>query len=534
MALGDNIDRGTRLRRHREKVISVEREEARHQAEVRGIKKQIESVRESLFRSKQSVDTLEAENKKLKGQISDLQDNLTLSHIRSERLTVERLELQDKLTKAVTKPTEAPAEQIRKLREELAHHQNRSQRLIQQNRILQRQLAKAESNVPVQTVQPSPQSFEERLKQLKEDLARARTGSKGLTELNRVIKKQQSEPERAQSVDTGSQNYQGMKDDTHTVVKYLNEVAPPHNSITPQEFEYKYVGIESAVKALVHALVEPLYDDEPRRRQVMVNARRSGSAAGVVRWITQNPDIARLARYQDTGEEVMKTIILRWLHAEIWSTNVCGMDPLAEHVLGDLETSIRQNVKPEPYAAEITRWRHLTRRGLLAHPGYRARRKAREGELASALMQLLDFLRPSSTFDILGRALEQIVRPAIRLHEQALNASTAIKIEFPSVSSPDRSTTIQSLLDKADSILCSNVLRAFRRIDLKKESKQAMEMLDPICSVTPSIIFDIHNMTAKYTTVCSKSDIIVAWGNAHDRERGLKRLEPGLFDELLH
>ncbi|KAI0843573.1 hypothetical protein F5Y06DRAFT_291488 [Hypoxylon sp. FL0890] len=283
-------------------------------------------------------------------------------------------------------------------------------------------------------------------------------------------------------------------------------VNPMMNKFFPSDFQQEFDFVVASVKGFVNDLMLPLMENDFRRKEVMSNAKRSGSAAGIIKWMVQYPEITRLARYDDDGVDMLTAIFMRWLDDHIFSTNLCGIAESVEDMLEELETSVRNAPGDRKNEPEMRRWRYNTYSGLLRHPDYRDQRKARENELTKLLDQLFGFLYPNPDYG--NFEIREIIRVSIDLHERAMGSLEGVSCEFPSilagVPGQDSSTIVSSLVDKADEITCHNILHGNQEFFLDKDNKdQALANLDPICSITPTVIFTVMDDWGRDSTELS-------------------------------
>ncbi|OTA80961.1 hypothetical protein M434DRAFT_17537 [Hypoxylon sp. CO27-5] len=383
-----------------------------------------------------------------------------------------------------------------RLKSQMENFQSQAQALQKQNRLLESQLDKVVTGAPSQTMQPIPKQPEKQ------------SDDKELLALNR------------------------------DQAAYIRRVAPFQNSITSKEVADEYKELLLGVQELAGTWMEPFENDPARAKEIVANAKRNGSAAGVIGWMARVPEITRLTRY-GPGDDVVSAILMRWLHEEIFSTRYCRIDPTVERVLRKLERSIRRNMEPERDIFEIRRWRQVTYSGLIAHPNHKSQRAAREKLMVRELEKLFGFLHPRPGYDMAGLLLRDAIRPAMNLHERIQNSLNEVTFEFPSTytegRSPDNSKVVSSLLSQADRINCEDVLKSYRDFDLDTRMDQdPVRMLDPICAIAPSAVHHITSGLGKeYTYIDCRAKIIVAWGDRMEREEKLNAMEPNPFYELL-
>ncbi|KAI1106343.1 hypothetical protein F4804DRAFT_348412 [Jackrogersella minutella] len=372
------------------------------------------------------------------------------------------------------------------------------------------------------------------LKEANEELERLRGDNYNL---NKMIQHLPTEPiissDQSQQISDLQKKIQQLK---HLRVdvrsRYQIDVAYPYNTITPLEIRSEFNLVHAHAARLGNMLMSSFGSDRAHWTRVISNAQRDGSASEMIKWINTVPEIARLSRYEDTESIIVEAIIMRWVCHEIFPKGLCQIVPQVEQVFADIESSM---VKKHMSYNEIKRWQFYSYSGAIAHPEYAARREVREHELATELAKVFNFMSPPGINIV--QALLEVIKSAIRLQEQLLIAQARINFEFPSTApsvDSSRAQLASDMLDKRDRIICANIMANNREIKLNNHTREEIVAnLDPLCSVTPVIIYDSITESTSLIALCEKARVYAAWGNETKKREFLRKETPSLFYDLL-
>ncbi|KAI0179780.1 hypothetical protein GGR52DRAFT_528397 [Hypoxylon sp. FL1284] len=222
-------------------------------------------------------------------------------------------------------------------------------------------------------------------------------------------------------------------------------------------------------------------------------------------------DLQILLSIPGVEEEIISTIIVRWLMDAIFSTILCGRAGRTADVLTTIEYAmIRANYDN----ISIRSWMAQACSAMFADPGIQNRRTEAVRTLTEELATMLNFLSDRRT-NFVASIAREIVEPAMALHEKFLSSNSMFQLRMNSKFTPGRAFTGGRIADLKSVQLINTPGNS--EFDIEKLSppptlQEIQQGLEIIASNRPALeVIEVGVGSMKEARVIRKEVILVAW-----------------------
>ncbi|KAH9992870.1 hypothetical protein F4779DRAFT_637505 [Xylariaceae sp. FL0662B] len=306
----------------------------------------------------------------------------------------------------------------------------------------------------------------------------------------------------------------------------------PYPDPDPRDIWNDFDNLVVSVTGWVSEWIEPVLTDGPRRSAVIKTANDVHKIRPLRTMMTDHPDLIVASCYSGTDTDVVIALIMRWLHAEIFSTDLYGVLPNAVGVLTGVQRNLEAYAHPPRDLIHIRNFRANAFAGILSDPDFSSRRKTRRDELARELgLHFIAFEGQDERvrmFDSLG---DEIIRQALAIQEKIAISKTFFEFDFlsfhDSALRPRAKPSAQALqlFEEQNTVHCYDVMADRRRVGLsKKTAADTQNNLYPICAVMPRITsrYVGRNYDDFPRELVYQPTVLVAWGSRERRQDYLK------------
>ncbi|KAK0389790.1 hypothetical protein NLU13_3363 [Sarocladium strictum] len=400
--------------------------------------------------------------------------------------------------------------------------QNQLQNLRAQIRVLktERQIADGRADLALERIAEMQDRHQEALQQTERDTVNEDVD---LQEQNRLLREQLSD---AQS--------------------QIFSLQPYRKELTPDEIGREYDEMLETVQAWVEKLMSPyLEDHEKGTRQVLSWAKKNPAETMQFKKSLQaQPDLVHACMFPETDEDIVFSLVLRYLHDTIFQKILYGVLEHYTDVLSLVETHMQTSVEPKRDLFSVRNWTAEAYNALLSAPQFQKIRERLQRQLTMELAHKLKILCKKVDWDAFCKDISaSCVQPAMQLYEKMqvsthhfyldINPMMAWRRDGSLITSPE-------FYDSVHQLDCQNILKnrktfSLAKLDPQPSSKELSQGLLNVCAVTPALYMRRAGQrdAMKEPTLVRKQHSLVAWGPEEQRQEFLERGERTIAAQLL-
>ncbi|KAH7250090.1 uncharacterized protein BKA55DRAFT_594251 [Fusarium redolens] len=298
-----------------------------------------------------------------------------------------------------------------------------------------------------------------------------------------------------------------LKEQLNDAQSHIFSLQPYRKDLTPEEVGQDYDALVEKIQDWVQKLMNPWLEDCEDGAHAFLNhvKRRITDANRFKSALNKYPDLMNGLNFPETDEDIVTSLIMRYLHARIFQSVLYGAMPRSP-----------QLSPREVYHFTVRTWTAEAYNSLLSCPQFRQVREKRADEMIVELSNILEvFSKGEDPHSCYQDLIDLAVYPAIKLYEKLQVSTNHFYLDIsPSIAGVDGElNTTSRFIDLLMRLDCKNVLQNRKRFNLQK--------LDP----PPSEQDLYHNCTIqvgqrdaiKNSTVVRKQKILVAWGSEEQR-----------------
>ncbi|KAI6762845.1 hypothetical protein HG530_008825 [Fusarium avenaceum] len=395
-----------------------------------------------------------------------------------------------------------------KLKEEnilLLHHIQDLQRKLS-TLSTDRQIAEEKADKLSEKVEKMKQRMSSSMTEVERSSETLATKVEELTEENRVLREQLND---AQS--------------------HIFSLQPYRKDFTPEEVGQEYDTLVEHVQDWVQKFMDPWLEDyKDGAEAFMNNAKKRAVDANKFRKVLyQYPDLANGSTFPETDEDIIASVIMRFLHDNIFQSVLYGSIPHYVEVISFIENQMQASVEPKRDLFSVRTWTAEAYNTLLSSPQFRSVRQERREQMTQELANILKIFFKREQFQWFCENLsKRVVVPAMKLYEKFLVSTNHFYLDINPfiVRAGGELTTSTDFIDTIRKLDCRNVLqnrKAFNveKLDPPPSKKELYHRLQNICTVVPALYMrQIGQRDAiKDPIVIRKQQMLVAWGPEEKR-----------------
>ncbi|KAM5351867.1 hypothetical protein ACJ41O_004590 [Fusarium nematophilum] len=344
-----------------------------------------------------------------------------------------------------------------------------------------------------------------------------------------------SEVER--SSETLASKVEELTDENHALREQLNDaqshifsLQPYRKDLTPEEVGQEYDALVEQIQDWVQKFMEPYLEDHTEGvDSIMAAARkRSTDASKFKRVLNLYPDLLHASSFPETDEDILTSLIMRFLHDNIFQTVLYGSIHHYVEVVSFIENHMQASVEPKRDLFSVRSWTAEAYNALISAPQFKSVREKRRKEMMYELSDLLKMFCTKEKWQWFCENMsEQCVVPAMKLYEKMQVSTHHFYLDInPYIVRHGSDLTMSpEFFDSIRTLDCKNVLqnrKAFNvdKLDPSPSKKELYHRLLNVCTVVPALYMrQIGQRDAiKEPMVVRKQQMLVAWG-AEDKRR---------------
>ncbi|KAM0249120.1 hypothetical protein ACHAP5_003060 [Fusarium lateritium] len=320
-----------------------------------------------------------------------------------------------------------------------------------------------------------------------------------------------------------------LREQLNDAQSHIFSLQPYRKDLTPEEVGQEYDTLVEHVQDWVQKFMDPWLEDyKDGVEALMNNAKKRAVDANRFRKILyQYPDLTNGSMFPETDEDIIASIIMRFLHDNIFQSVLYGSIPRYVELISFIENQMQASVEPKRDLFSVRTWTAEAYNTLLSSPQFRSVRQERREQMTQELASILKIFFKREQFQWFCENLsKRVVVPAMKLYEKFLISTNHFYLDINPfiVRSGGELTTSTDFVDTVRKLDCRNVLqnrKAFNveKLDPPPSKKELYHRLQNICTVVPALYMrQIGQRDAiKDPIVVRKQQMLVAWGPEEKR-----------------
>ncbi|KAI5467020.1 hypothetical protein BGZ63DRAFT_346918 [Mariannaea sp. PMI_226] len=386
-------------------------------------------------------------------------------------------------------------------------------------------------------------------KQIAEE--KAERATERLTEMKSAMNSGMTDIER--DTESLARDLKKIKEENQTLREQLKDaqahifsLQPYRKDLTSEEIGREYDALVESVQDWVQKFMEPWLEDPTEGVEAMMNAarKRGAETSKFKRILQQYPDLVHACQFPETDEDIVASIIMRYLYDNIFQVILYNDIPKYTEIVSFIENHMQMSVEPKRDLFSVRTWTAEAFNALLSSPPFRSVRERRRKDMTVELCSMLRIFCKKEKLPWFYENMENnCVTPAMQLYEKLQVSTHHFYLDInPYImwSSGGELNGSPEFIDSIANLDCRNILqnrKAFNvnKIDPQPTKKELYHRLLNVCTVVPSLYMrQIGQRDAiKEPIVVRKQQMLVAWGTEEKRrsfmENGDRTLVSHLF-----
>ncbi|KAF4339986.1 hypothetical protein FBEOM_6070 [Fusarium beomiforme] len=328
-----------------------------------------------------------------------------------------------------------------------------------------------------------------------------------------------------------SSEFQELVEENHVLREQLSDtrshifsLQPYRKDCTPEEIGQEYDALVEQVQDWVQKLMSQWMDGGDDVDAFLNHAKKcKADVSSFKSVLDQYPDLIHGFNFPETDEDIITSVIMRYLHDKIFQSVLYGFAPRSVQTITSIENLMHVSVKPKRDLFTVRTWVAEAYDALLSSTQLRSFRQKRAVGMSEELTDILNIFIGEEQYPNLFQDLfDLVIYPAMRLYEK-LQVSTNhyyLDIDHFIVKVYEELNTTPSFVASLTNLDCKNILQNRKGFNVEKldppPSKQELCCrLHNVCSVVPALyVRQIGQKdTIKDPIVVRKQQILVAWGS---------------------
>ncbi|KAF4980602.1 hypothetical protein FZEAL_3415 [Fusarium zealandicum] len=323
---------------------------------------------------------------------------------------------------------------------------------------------------------------------------------------------------------------QALREQLNDAQSHIFSLQPYRKDLTPEEVGQEYDSLVEQVQDWVEKFMDPWLKNHHEGLEAMsaTARKRSADVNRFKKVLHQYPDLVHGLYFPETDEDIIMSMILRYLHDNIFQTVLYGSIHHYVEIVSFIENHMQASVEPKRDLFSVRSWTAEAYNALISAPQFRAVREKRRKEMIVELGEILKIFCTKEDWQwFLDNLSEQCVVPAMKLYEK-MQVSThhfyldinpfIVRLAGELSMSPEFISSVKELD-------CKNMLQNRKAFSLDKmdpppSRKELYHRLLNVCTVAPALYMrQIGQRDAiKEPIVVRKQRMLVAWGSDEKRQ----------------
>lgn len=387
-------------------------------------------------------------------------------------------------------------------------------------------------------------------KQIAEE--KADRATERITEMKQSLNSGMTDIERdteslARDLEKSREENRALREQLNDAQSHIFSLQPYRKDLTSEEIGREYDALVELVQDWVQKFMDPWLEDhaEGVDSVLTIARKRTADANKFKRTLHQYPDLVHASSFPETDEDIIASIILRYLHDNIFQAILYSDIPKYTEVVSFIENSMQMSVEPKRDLFSVRTWTAEAYNALLSSPPFRSVRERRRKDMT---IELSGILKVFCKKDKLGWFYDQMdencVWPAMKLYEKLQVSTHHFYLDLnPYImwSSGGDLNGSPEFIDSLKNLDCRNILqnrKAFNlaKLDPSPSKKELYHRLLNVCTVVPSLYMRQIGQkdSIKEPMVVRKQQMLVAWGDEEKRKAFTEKGERTIVSHLFH
>ncbi|KAF4461316.1 hypothetical protein FALBO_11891 [Fusarium albosuccineum] len=335
-----------------------------------------------------------------------------------------------------------------------------------------------------------------------------------------------------------------LREQLNDAQSHIFSLQPYRKDLTPEEVGQEYDTLVEHIQDWVQKFMDPWLEDHDEGVEAMLAAarKRVTEANKFKRVLHQYPDLVHGSGFPETDEDIVTSIIMRFLHDNIFQTVLYGAIHNYVEVVSFIENNMQASVEPKRDLFSVRSWTAEAYNALLSAPQFKSVREKRRKEMTMELADTLKIFFKKDKWQWFCENLsERCVGPAMKLYEKMQVSTHHFYLDINPfiVWMGGELNTSPEFIDSVKKLDCKNVLKnrkafSLDRLDPPPSKKELYHRLLNVCTVVPALYMrQIGQRDAiKEPMVVRKQQMLVAWGPEEKRRAYRENGERTLMSHL--
>ncbi|KAH7192057.1 uncharacterized protein B0J16DRAFT_410805 [Fusarium flagelliforme] len=320
-----------------------------------------------------------------------------------------------------------------------------------------------------------------------------------------------------------------LREQLNDAQSHIFSLQPYRKELTPEAVGQEYDALVEQVQDWVEKFMGQWLDDHQEGIDGLLgNAKkRPVDARRFKQILYQYPDLIHGSSFPETDEDIITSVIMRYLHDNIFQTVLYGTIGRYVEVISFIENEMQMSVEPKRDLFSVRTWTAEAYNALLSSHNFKSVRTERRETMTRELANILKiFIEKDQFQSFCQNTCQRVVMPAMKLYEKLQISTNHFYLDLNSfiVRSGGELTTSTDFIDTLKNLDCKNVLQNRKtfnveRIDPPPSKKELYHRLHNVCTVVPALYMrQIGQRDAiKEPIVVRKQQMLVAWGPEEKR-----------------
>ncbi|KAF9762170.1 hypothetical protein IL306_003547 [Fusarium sp. DS 682] len=319
-----------------------------------------------------------------------------------------------------------------------------------------------------------------------------------------------------------------LREQLNDAQSHIFSLQPYRKDCTPEEIGQEYDALVGQVQDWVQKFMSQWMDCDDGLDVLLSHAKKRKTDVNRFKSVLgRYPDLIYGSNFPETDEDIITSVVMRYLHDNIFQPVLYGGIPRYVHTITNIENLMRASVEPKRDLFTVRTWTAEAYNALLSCGQIRSFRQRRAMGMAQELGDILNvFTREEQFPNFFEHLFDLVIYPAMMLYEKLQISTNHFYLDIDSfiVKTEGGLKTTLNFVDSLRSLDCKNVLQNRKGFNMEKldppPSRQELcHLLHNVCSVVPALCMRQIGQgdTIKDPIVVRKQQVLVAWGSEEKR-----------------
>ncbi|TDZ27808.1 hypothetical protein C8035_v008680 [Colletotrichum spinosum] len=336
-----------------------------------------------------------------------------------------------------------------------------------------------------------------------------------------------------------------LKEQLRDAQSHIFGLQPYRQELTAEEIGREYDDLLDGISDWATKLTEKLLQNHAKGvDDLLAGARKKPSEANKLKHVIQvYADLVHGTMYPETDEDIIISIIMRYLNDNIFQKILYGAIASYVEALSFVEGAMQNHVEPKRDLFAIRTWSAEAYNAILSCREFRGARERRKREMTRELGGIFRTLVRDSSADAYYKSIgQQCIEPAMQLYEKMQVSTHHFYFDmnpYITFGSEGAFETSTNFFDEVQDLDCRNILQNRKSFNVAKmdppPSKRELYLrLLNICTVAPALYLRQvgRKDVIREPQIIRRQQMLVAWGPEEKRSSFIQQGERTLLNHL--